>query len=155
MTFHDLTRPQAIAWYDDLLARGGYGRLPRECAAFLIRESDGSLTLAPWPGSAYHRASVRGRVPDGAIAILHTHPREEPSPSRHDRQEARRLQMPVLVITPSGVIAAMPEGALATISRRGAGIAGEHPLTLTLSPLARGEGKVQSQNLFAISCAIL
>ena len=106
----DLSRPQAAFWYASLLEESGYGRLPYERAAFLIRESDGTLTIAPWPGGGYRHASFRGHVPVRTIAILHTHPRGDERPSSKDRDEARRLGLPVVTITPEAVIAAMPGG---------------------------------------------
>ena len=99
---------EAKFWYADLLADAGYGRLTTERAAFLIAEADGGLTLAPWELRGYHRASYRGVVPERTIAIVHTHPAHLPKPSAHDRAEARRLGMPVVVVTPSGVEVAMP-----------------------------------------------
>jgi proteasome lid subunit RPN8/RPN11 len=106
----DLTDPQAAFWYASLLEESGYGRLPRECAGFLIREADGSLTLAPWPHGGQRHVTFRGRVPARTIAILHTHPRGEERPSGRDRDEARRLGLPVVTITSEAVIAAMPGG---------------------------------------------
>ena len=106
----DLCSAQAGRWYDDLLAAGGFGWLQRERAAFLIRERDGALTLAPWDPGGYRHATFRGSLPARVIAIVHTHPKDTPAPSAHDREEARRLDVPVLVVTPSGVIAAMPDG---------------------------------------------
>jgi hypothetical protein len=105
-----LDSPQAVSWYGFLLEEGGYGRLEREKAAFLIAEGNGTLTLQPWPAGGHRRASFRGRIPERAIAVLHTHPRGEPRPSANDRAEAKRLGLPVVVITPEAVIAAMPDG---------------------------------------------
>ena len=105
----DLASPDALHWYDVLLAEGGYGQREYERAAFLIRERDGSLTLEPWPDRGYRHATFRGRVPARAIAILHTHPKAEPEPSARDRAEAERLGIAVVVITPSGVVAAVPD----------------------------------------------
>lgn len=107
-----LSEPQAQAWYDTMLAEGGYGRLSRERAAFLIREDDGTLTLEPWPGGGFRHASFRGSVPPRTIAILHTHPASDPQPSSGDRREAKRVGIPILAITPAGVIAAMPDGTI-------------------------------------------
>lgn len=107
----DLTSPQALFWYDHLLAEGGYGRLERERAAFLIRESDGTLTLQPWPHGGFRHATYRGALPPRTIAILHTHPAVAPQPSARDHAEARRLNIPVIVITPQSVIAAEPSAA--------------------------------------------
>ncbi|HUR81504.1 MAG TPA: Mov34/MPN/PAD-1 family protein [Thermoanaerobaculia bacterium] len=99
-----LSSPQAFVWYDRLLAEGGYGRFERERAAFLIEERDGTLTLEPWPVSAHRHASFRGTIPPRAIAIIHTHPRNLPDPSAHDRAEARRLNIAIVVVTPRGVV---------------------------------------------------
>lgn len=117
LLFSELSRPEAAAWYSVLLAEGGYGRLPRERAAFLIREADGTLTLEPWQDGGHRRATFRGHIPDGTLAVLHTHPKGEDRPSPRDRQEARRLRMPVVVITPEAVIAAMPDGAEVMVHR--------------------------------------
>jgi len=111
-----LNTPQAHFWYDALLAEAGYGRLPHERAAFLIRESDGTLTTQPWEVSGVRHASYRGVIPERAIAIVHTHPRGEPHPSSRDRAEARRLGMAVVVVTSAGVMAAMPDGRLQFIN---------------------------------------
>lgn len=102
----ELSSPQALSWYEQLLAEGGYGRFERERAAFLIREADGTLTLEPWPDGAYRHAKFRGRIPARTIAILHTHPADSPQPSARDRAEAERLGIPVVVISPEGVVAA-------------------------------------------------
>ncbi len=112
-----LSSPQAHFWYEDLLAESGYGRLPRERAAFLIRESDGTLTTQPWPAGSYRHATFRGTVPARTIAIMHTHPRGEPRPSSRDRQVARRLGIAVIVITSESTIAAQPDGTELTLAR--------------------------------------
>jgi len=107
----DLFGPQAQFWYRDLLADGGYGVLQSERAAFLIRESDGGLTLQPWDSRGFRHATYRGAIPARAIAVLHTHPKGESEPSWNDRNEARRLGLPIVVVTPEAVIAALPSGA--------------------------------------------
>lgn len=117
LLFADLSRPEAAKWYSMLLAEGGYGHLPRERAAFLIRESDGTLTLEPWRDSGHRQATFHGRIPDRTLAVLHTHPKGEDRPSSRDRREARRLRMPVVVITPEAVIAAMPDGSEVMVHR--------------------------------------
>jgi hypothetical protein len=99
---------EAKVWYGALLEDSGYGRLPFEQAAFLIQEKSGALTLAPWESRGHHHASYRGTIPQGTIAIVHTHPANQPQPSAHDRNEASRMGLPVVVVTPSGVRVAMP-----------------------------------------------
>ena len=111
----DLCRPETASYYAELLARGGYGRLPVEYGGFLIRESDHSLTFASWPRGSLQRAAFRGAIPRGTLAIVHTHPRELPDPSAHDCDEARRLGLPVVVVTPRAVIAVRPDGAIQRI----------------------------------------
>ena len=114
-----LSEPQAHLWYDALLAESGYGRLSQERAAFLIREDDGTLTLEPWARGGFRHASWRGAIPQRTIAILHTHPAGEEQPSARDRKEAQRLGMPVIVITPEAVMAAMPDGTVSAVRTRG------------------------------------
>ncbi|MBK5259331.1 MAG: hypothetical protein JJE51_07040 [Thermoanaerobaculia bacterium] len=112
----DLCSRNAAHYYADLLQRGGYGRLPFEVAAFLIRESDGTLTTEPWPTRKFGHASYRGSIPKGAIAVLHTHPYTAPSPSAYDRAESRRISIPIIVITPMGVEAAYPDGSAGRVT---------------------------------------
>ncbi|HEX8409637.1 MAG TPA: Mov34/MPN/PAD-1 family protein [Thermoanaerobaculia bacterium] len=114
-----LATAEAHFWYDALLAESGYGRLPHERAAFLISEADGTLTTQPWEVTGIRHASYRGAIPQRAIAIMHTHPRGEPHPSSRDRAEARRLGIPVIVVTTEGVIAAMPDGREARVRSAG------------------------------------
>lgn len=112
----DLCGAEATGHYAALLEAGGFGRLPHERAAFLIRESGGAITLGAWEGSAgFQRASHRGGIPPGTIAVIHTHPAGAPGPSAGDREEARRIGMPVVVVTPDGVIAALPDGSVRTL----------------------------------------
>src|SRR6185503_4445452 len=111
----DLCRAEAAAFYADLLARSGYGRLPVEQGGFLIRESDGSLTFASWPRGSFQRAFYRGKIPRGAVAVVHTHPRNLPDPSVHDGEEARRVGLPVVVVTPRAITAAWPDGRLQSL----------------------------------------
>ena len=114
-----LASSQALYWYDQLLAEGGYGRFDRERAAFLIRESGGTLTLEPWPHGSFRHASFRGRIPPRTIAILHTHPANAPQPSAQDRAEAKRLGIAIVVITPGSVIAAEPTAARTPVPASG------------------------------------
>ena len=112
----DLCGPEAMGHYAAMLEEGGYGRLSHERAAFLIREERGSFTLAPWGASAgFQHASFRGSIPSGAIAIVHTHPLGALKPSAGDHEEAKRIGLPVVAITPAAVVAAMPDGTARTL----------------------------------------
>jgi len=111
----DLCRAEAVAHYAELLAVGGYGRLPVEHAGFLIRERDGTLTFAPWQRGEFQRARFEGAIPRGTIALVHTHPRRLPQPSRGDLDQAKRLGIPLIVVTPGAVIAARADGSVDTL----------------------------------------
>ena len=112
----DLCGTDAAAHYAALLEDGGYGRFSHERAGFLILESGGAVTLAPWNATAgFQRASHRGGIPAGTIAVAHTHPLGAAQPSAGDRDLARRIGLPVVVITPDAVIAAMPDGTIRTL----------------------------------------
>lgn len=113
----DLCRPEAGMFYGQLLEAAGYGRLPFERGAFLIREDDGTLTMAMWPHAGFARAEWRGGIPRGTIAVVHTHPNDKPAhPSAGDVAQAKRIALPVLVVTPSRVTAAYPDGTIVAIS---------------------------------------
>lgn len=78
-------------------ARWGFSKFER--AAFAVRESDGHIDFVRWPDPDYLRAVYRGSVPANAVAIVHTHPNNHPDPSSDDDDTARRLGIPVYVVT--------------------------------------------------------
>lgn len=86
-----------------LLASARYGWSDHEAAAFVVMTPDG-VRLVPWPRSIdAHGARWRGAFPRGTIAIAHTHPNRDTDPSRIDRRTAKRLRLPVYVITHSRI----------------------------------------------------
>jgi proteasome lid subunit RPN8/RPN11 len=106
-----LTRREVVGHMADLLRCGGYGRLPTECAAFLVATGD-RLEWVPWPRAAgFQRAQWNAPLPAGAIvAIVHTHPRDKPNPSPHDEDQARRLGIPIVAVTPATLALVRPDG---------------------------------------------
>ena len=79
-------------------ARWGVSRF--EQAAFAVRDNDGRIDFVRWPGSPDDsRATFAGSIPPNAFAIVHTHPNGRPQPSADDDLLARRLGIPVYVIT--------------------------------------------------------
>lgn len=77
--------------------RGGFDE---ESAAFIVRNSAGGLELYHWPRSrAFRAAHWDGALPEGVVALMHTHPASLPRPSGQDVAEARRLRLPVYVVT--------------------------------------------------------
>jgi hypothetical protein len=86
-----------------VLKAGGYGHLPLEGAAFLILEGD-AFECAMWPRTvAFHAQTWGGRVPDNTAAIIHSHPADLPEPSGGDTTLAKKLGIPVFVVTPRGM----------------------------------------------------
>ena len=77
------------------------GRVER--AAFVVRKADGQVGLVVWPSSETDSAMWVGPIPEGTVAIAHTHPYWRPRPSNVDVVTARNVKMPVYVVTRSEV----------------------------------------------------
>ena len=103
-----------------LLKDGGYGRMPFERAAFLVLKEDDAFECRVWPATFQNReAEWDGPLPDGTAAVLHTHPARFPNPSTGDAREARRIGVPVLVVTPGLVSMVSPStGAVSSFTTR-------------------------------------
>jgi hypothetical protein len=87
--------------FADLLARSVTQGPEREAAAFLVVTEEG-MRCVLWPhDSRSRKQGFRGSIPAGTVAIAHTHPdrTELREPSAMDRLEARRLGMPIYVVT--------------------------------------------------------
>ncbi|HVS30542.1 MAG TPA: Mov34/MPN/PAD-1 family protein [Thermoanaerobaculia bacterium] len=94
-----LQRDDVRACVTRLAAMSGHGRFEYESAAFLVLREDGKFDCAVWPSvRAWRRATWAGPVPDGTVAVMHTHPRSLPMPSAHDSREASRIGIPVIVV---------------------------------------------------------
>ena len=92
--------------FDQMVARSGHGKLPIESAAFLVIDEKGAFSLVQWPSTnRYHQQQWTGAIPSGTVAVVHTHPANLPYASTHDREEARRIGMPILILTPGTVVA--------------------------------------------------
>ena len=86
------------SWH--LLAEAQYGMSDREHAAFIVRDADGSLSFREWPyASESRQATFHGAIPPGTVAIIHTHPNAIPVPTQPDSELAKRLHLPVYVLT--------------------------------------------------------
>jgi proteasome lid subunit RPN8/RPN11 len=87
----------AKAWA--LLREARYGQSAREHAAFVVLGRDGYSFVA-WPyGASEYAAHYDGAIPANAVAIVHTHPNSHPMPSAEDEAVARRVGLPVYVVT--------------------------------------------------------
>jgi len=94
----------------DLLWSNRYGSFDRfERAAFIVDRGDGNLECITWPvTNEREKATFRGTIPPGTIAIIHTHPLNTPWPSEQDENEAHRLGIPIYALTPLTVTKAVP-----------------------------------------------
>jgi JAB domain-containing protein similar to deubiquitination enzymes len=101
----------ALSLFADLLGKAARtGDPDGEMAAFLVREQDGRLRCLLWPRLARRRSEAfTGMLPLGVIAVVHTHPGVMPEPSRNDRTEAKRLGLPIYVLTSRTVFVADPD----------------------------------------------
>jgi proteasome lid subunit RPN8/RPN11 len=101
-----LDHPDVRSCAERVLKAGGYGHLPLEAAAFVVRDGN-TYACEMWPRAVtYHSASWSRRVPSNVVAIIHSHPADLPEPSVGDADLARRLGIPVVVVTPRTIIAA-------------------------------------------------
>jgi hypothetical protein len=115
----ELRGPEAGYFYGCMNAMAASLRHQQEQAAFLRHRPDGHLTLTRWPPGDQTSATYRGSVPPDCIAIVHTHPENAPRPSVRDIANAIRLHIPVVVITPDGVMMAAPDGVVVELFGRG------------------------------------
>jgi hypothetical protein len=99
------------AYLAHLLRLGGGGYRQTERAAFLVIDGDGNYQCLLWP---YHnglaRETFRGAIPDGTVAVMHTHPNRHPRPSFHDQREAVRIGLPFLVVSRQHIYAVTLDG---------------------------------------------
>lgn len=104
-----LAQPKGLEITEDPLIREGlwrmfaatrFGHAMNEEAAFIVRATNGALSLVRWPASdGPHRSQWKAPMPKGAIAIAHTHPNGQPRPSIADSRTAEEWRMPVYVVT--------------------------------------------------------
>jgi hypothetical protein len=98
-----LARGDVRGCMERVLKAGGYGHLPLEGAAFLVFNGD-AFECSMWPRSVtFHAQSWGGRVPDNTAAIIHSHPTGLPEPSVGDATLARKMGIPIFVVTPRGM----------------------------------------------------
>jgi JAB domain-containing protein similar to deubiquitination enzymes len=96
-------RPDVLGAFDILLRKAAYGRLGEERAGFLVYD-EGRFRLLIWPPThKFHAEEWHGAIPKGTVALAHTHPPNQPEPSQLDRDEAQRIGVPIIVLTPRSV----------------------------------------------------
>jgi len=98
--FRTADNPALLGILRALAIRGAYTTNDMEVAAFVIRNSDGELACLPWPHTASVRAAhYQGAIPPGTVAVAHTHPRQFERPSSGDIEQAKRIGLPIYVIS--------------------------------------------------------
>ncbi len=95
-----------------IFKKAGFGMKGTE-EAFWATCKDGKLGCSLWPSSAKSgtttrsTTSFRGRIPEGACGIFHTHPRKKPGPPSSctgcDEDVSRRRGIPIYTVHPSGI----------------------------------------------------
>jgi hypothetical protein len=104
-------QPAVRALFADLVRLGGYGRWNTERAAFLVRNPGGDVRCLLWPPTReFARERFEGRIPDGTIAIVHTHPEETPMGSPGDLRTAQTLGLPLFILTRNHIYQVTPDG---------------------------------------------
>ncbi len=82
-----------------------------ETAAFIVAEEGGHFRCVAWPFYGGRRVQhFPGRIPEGTVGIVHTHPNHLPFPSQHDSTTAIRLGLPIIVLTTYNIVVATAEG---------------------------------------------
>ena len=104
-----LQHQEIVACAESLLARSHFGE-GTEQAAFIVMSEGGRFACLPWRTNetASHSARYRGRIPQGTVAIAHTHPSGSPEPSRQDQREADRVDVPFLVVSMGKIVVVRP-----------------------------------------------
>ena len=103
---------RGLALSRDLLWWNRSGAFDRtERAAFIVNGEDGAFECLLWPGTQERdRATFRGEMPPGTVAIIHTHPILVPMPSEQDVEMAKRLGIAIYALTPISITRASPSG---------------------------------------------
>lgn len=96
--------------HDLLLSAGSIDKVER--AAFVVRSATGTFDLVRWPRADFFSSRWKGRFPEGAVAVIHTHPIARPKPSAQDRAEAKRVGLPFYVVSRAGLCVSDTEGSV-------------------------------------------
>ena len=100
-----LARADVAACSEKVLELGWYGMVDWERAAFLRLRADGTFACDVWGSKLkYQRVDWSGPIPEGTVALVHSHPRSKPNPSQQDIRESERIGIPVIVVTPESVV---------------------------------------------------
>ena len=98
--FRAAGNPALMGILRDLGVRGANKAGDMEVAAFITQNTDGTLSCVLWPHTASIRAAhYQGAIPAGTVALAHTHPQQLERPSSGDIAQAKRIGLPIYVIS--------------------------------------------------------
>ena len=98
--FRAAGNPALMGILRDLGVRGANKTDNMEVASFITRNADGTLSCVRWPHTASIRAAhYQGAIPPGTVAVAHTHPQQFEKPSSGDIEQAKRIGLPIYVIS--------------------------------------------------------
>lgn len=104
----------AVSQY--LLDAAGRSAPGEETGAFLIRSENGEVKCKLWPKEkrevVQRQVHFHGSPPVGTIGIMHTHPSlpHLRLPSQKDAEAAKRLSLPIFVVTRFELWVVYPDG---------------------------------------------
>lgn len=125
------TEPGVVSLFVELFTYGGLAGDQQERAAFIVRTADGSYGMEWWREfEGPRRAEFHGRIPDNAVAVVHTHPFRFPRASMLDEREAQRIGLPFYVLTLVSIWVIEPSQGRSTELHRGRWI--DNPEAATL-----------------------
>jgi proteasome lid subunit RPN8/RPN11 len=83
-----------------------------EAAAFIVQEPTGHFASVDWPATTAGVRTARheGTIPQDTIALAHTHPFTAPKPSRGDIEQAKKIRLPIYVISRWSLYVVEPSG---------------------------------------------
>ena len=111
-----LRDPAVLACFAQLVREGEYGFRNFDSAAFLVPHADQSFGCIEWPQThEFKVARWRGPMPPGVVAVAHTHPLSSPDPSPDNIYEARRIGMPIFILTPNLIRVVHADGRVETL----------------------------------------
>ena len=106
-----LENSDVVSAFNSLLEKAGYGLRNDERAGFLLRDNAGRFHLEVWPATHRYRSEQwSGSIPVGTVAVVHTHPANDPFASVNDCLEAERVGIPIFVLTPKTVVLVSANG---------------------------------------------
>lgn len=113
-----LTEDPVPGYFTELVRLGGNGFRHTERAAFLVLDESDGIRCLLWPKNmGFRKESFHGVIPKRTIAIVHTHPKDQPVPSAGDRREAMRLGIPFIVVSPRDIYAVSADGDVIPIEK--------------------------------------